>query len=65
MHSLADLDGIPVNVGVHQLKAQALRLVFFCLENEFPALPFIAGCLADPIPDGKNGDDFSLYFHFY
>ncbi|MCZ2669076.1 hypothetical protein O1399_21715, partial [Bacteroides fragilis] len=27
--------------------------------------PFIAGSLADPVLDGKYGDDFSSYFHFY
>lgn len=59
------LDGVPLDVGVHQLQAYALRFALFCLQNEFPAFPFIAGSLADPVLDGKYGDDFSSYFHFY
>ena len=64
MHSLAGFNRIPVDVGVHQLQAQALRSAFLRLEDKFPALPLIAGSFADPILYGKYGDNFSLYFNF-
>ena len=63
MHSLTGFNRIPVDVGVHQLQAQALRSAFLRLEDKLPALPLVAGSFADPILYGKYGDNFSLYFH--
>jgi len=60
MYSLAGFNRIPVDVGVHQLQAQALRSAFLRLEDKLPALPLVAGSFADPILYGKYGDNLSL-----